>query len=159
MKRDDFCIYSVDTSTNLYLPYFQYGLKAGFPSPALDYKANPIDLNMALSLYRGCTGIIKITDNDLEGVNIFMDDYALIDTDITPANGNKISCRIDNEIINRIYIYDYQKKSILLRSTDSRIPDINLSNKTDFEIYGVITFTITRHVPGRFYPNGKNSLM
>lgn len=148
-------IYLSDLSTNQILPLYEIGLFAGFPSPAQDYAASGIDLNVALLIDPENTRIIQIQDNDLEGVNIYERDIAIIATDMAASKGDKIFCCVDGEYLNRIVELDENDNSILLTSTNPRIKPVKITEDSNCIVNGVITYTITPHIPYKFYSNGK----
>jgi len=148
-------IYLIDLNTNQVLPLYEFGLVAGFPSPAQDYAAASIDLNVALMLDADNTRIIKVKDDDLAGVHIYEGDFAIIATDLVAGKGDKIFCCLNGENMNRIVEVDKTHPHIILTSTNEKILPVKIHPDTDCIVNGVITYTITPHIPSKFYPNGK----
>ncbi len=147
-------LYRADTSGNLLIPIYEGGVKAGFPSPAQDYAASRIDLNVALMIDPGNTRIAKIEDDDLAGVNIYDGDWAIIATDMVAGKNDKVVCGFDGEMVNRIVGFEEASHSIILSSTNPQIASFTVSPDHPCHVYGVITYTITSHIPVQFYPNG-----
>lgn len=151
----EYKVYFTDLDTRVLLPYYEFGLHAGFPSPAADYQATSIDLNMALLLDIDNTRTVEVLDNDMSLENIFEGDLAILDTSFKPIDGDKIFCRVDGEDMFRKINRDYHKNTITLTSTNSKIPPLIINKSTDFVINGVVTYTITSHVPTHIFANGK----
>jgi len=95
--------------------------------------------------------LIKVPDDDMSGYNIFENDLAIVDKSLSPDNGDYIYCTIDGEPQFRKYIIDKKAKG-LYSSNDKIQPVFNAGTIVS---KGVVTHTITPHIPTKIYPNGK----
>lgn len=151
--RRGFDVYFLDTSTSLPLEFYEFGLVAGFPSPATNYIAPRVDLNMALMLDEENTRIVRVMDDDLSGAMLYNDDWAIIETDLKARKKDLIFCRVDGEDMFRKLSIDSKSKSPVLSVTNKKVKDIMITEDTECIINGVVSYSITPHIPTRFYPN------
>lgn len=148
-----FEVYFIDTSTQLSLPFYESGLVAGFPSPAANYIAPKVDLNFALMLNEENTRITEVLDDDMSGAKLYQGDWAILQTDMQARRNHKLFCRVDGEDMFRKLDYDYKNKTAVLSATNRRIKDIVINEDTQCIVNGVVTYSITPHIPTKFYPN------
>lgn len=143
-------IYFADTDTELLLPFYEFGLVAGFPSPAANYRVPSIDLNMALMIDEENTRLVKVPYDDLIDDNIFTGDLAILDTSLKLMDGDKFYCLLDGEMLFRKLNINNNKA--ILTASGHNI-DIDLSEGRICQNIGVVTYTITTHVSTNIFPN------
>ena len=64
-------IFRVDTTTEIFLPFADGGIKCGFPSPAQDYVEESIDLNKTLIDSKESTFLGRVEGDSMKdrGIN------------------------------------------------------------------------------------------
>lgn len=133
-------IFSVNTETELELPFVEDGISAGFPSPALDFVDLNIDLNRHLIKNPSSTFYGRVKGNSLKNAGINNDDLLIIDRSLEPTNGKIAVCYIDGEFTaKRIKI---TKKEIWLIPENDDYEPIRVSEENDFLIWGIVTYVI-----------------
>jgi len=138
--------YLADLKTSLFLPFYEFGLVAGFPSPAANYEGRSIDLNLALLIDTDNTRLRPVFDNDLEGNKIYEGDLAVCDISLFPDNGDNLFVKVHGDILLRAYNKDISTGKKFLSTTNPRIKDICIDNENSLEYLGIVSYTITPHV-------------
>lgn len=114
--------------------------KSGFPSPALDYLEETIDLNKELIDHPLSTFFMEYRVSDM--VQAFVPEGAklIIDRSRTPENGDMVLC-----VINRKFRVRFLKKNNLrawLFTADKKKDGLELCENDEIRIWGVITNVI-----------------
>jgi DNA polymerase V len=114
---------------------------AGFPSPALDYKEERIDLTKAFVPHPLTTFLFQCEGDSMINAFIPRRAWLLVDRSLTPVNGDIIV-----GILNGQMVVKFLKKNdckCWLIPANSKYPDIEITPETDFRIWGVVTNVIT----------------
>lgn len=77
------------------LQYIDSPVKAGFPSPAMDYEEKTIDLYDVLMPHPDSCFIFKIDGDSMMDAQIFDGDYIIVDKAVTPKIGDIVLAHID----------------------------------------------------------------
>lgn len=132
--------FSADTSSSVKLPLFLSPVSAGFPSPAEDYIERSLDLNQHLIKHPAATFYVKVQGDSMKDANLNDGDILIVDRSLEPKNNNIVVCIIDgNFTVKRIY---KKNDSVVLTPANSKYSSIKISNDQQFEIVGVVTYTI-----------------
>lgn len=125
---------------------FSTTAKSGFPSPALDYLEERIDLNKELIDHPLATVFVHYGGRAMAAAYILPESKLLVDKSLTPENGSIVVAVVDNKFIVRFL----KKNSIKawLVAADNRYPDIEITDRADVTIWGVVknVITETRHL-------------
>lgn len=133
-------IYSIDTETELSLPFFDGGISAGFPSPALDFIDLTIDLNRHLIKHPSATFYGRVRGASLKNAGISDGDLLIIDRSLEPINGKIAVCYIDGEFTaKRIKIF---KEEIWLTPENENYEPIRINEENNLLIWGIVTHVI-----------------
>ena len=121
--------------------YYEGPVKAGFPSPALDYLEERISLDKELIKHPLSTFIVESTGDSM--INAFIPPKAklLIDRSLTARNGDIVLA-----VINGEFTVKYLKKNDLrcwLVPANSKYREIEVVPEMDFQVWGVVTYIIT----------------
>jgi len=138
--------YFADLDRALLLPFYEFGLVAGFPSPAANYEGRSIDLNLALLIDADNTRFRPVFDDDLEGNKIYEGDLAVCNISLSPDDGDNLFAKVHGDILMRTYHRNISSRKIILSATNPRVKDILLNYENPLECLGVISYTITPHV-------------
>jgi DNA polymerase V len=133
-------IYSVSTDTRLSLPLISEGIRAGFPSPAMDFEDIRIDLNQYLIKNPSATFYGKVRGDSLRNAGIEEGDILIIDKSVEPADGKIAVCFLNGEFTaKRIRI---RKNKIWLMPENEKYKPIEVTEENQFIIWGVVTYVI-----------------
>ncbi len=136
-------IFSPDLSSHVALPYADQGIQAGFPSPAQDYISESIDLNRELIRHPAATFYGRVSGDSMIGDGIESGDILVIDRSIEPSDGDLAVCCLDGDFtLKRISLTDSVVR--LIPSNESFDP-ILVTPESQFEVWGVVTYTIKQH--------------
>jgi len=124
------------------LPLLPSLLPAGFPSPADDYIEEGIDLNTILIKRPASTFFIRVQGHSMEGARIYSGDVLVVDRSIEPKNGDIIVAALGGEFtVKRLRLKNRQG---YLEADHPDYPDIPLSEASDFQVWGVVTYVISK---------------
>ena len=123
------------------LSSYEVPVQAGFPSPALDYMEERIDLNKVFVPNPLATFIIECRGDSM--INAFIPPKAklIVDRSLTPKNGDIVLAELDGE-----FTVKFLKKNDFrcwLIPANSKYREIEISGDTVLNIWGVVTAVIT----------------
>lgn len=133
-----------DFKKKLKLPIAE-GLKAGFPSPAEDYSHETLDFNRDLIRNPEATFYGKMEGDSMieEGIND--GDIAVIDRSVEAQDGDIVVGYINDEFtIKYLYLRHRKDGYIKLRPANKDFKPIRIDADDDFEVWGVVIWTIKR---------------
>jgi len=119
------------------------GIKAGFPSPADDYMHESLDFNRDLIRNPQTTFYGRVDGDSMKDAGINDGDIAVIDRSIEPVDGDIVVGYVNEEFT--IKYLDLSHKAdgyIELRPANSRYKPIRINESDDFEVWGVVVWTI-----------------
>jgi DNA polymerase V len=112
----------------------------GFGAAADDYAERGIDLNEQLIKNKPATFFFRMKGDAMEGVGIFNGDILIVDRSLKLANGKIIVAILNGELLVRRFHKNFS--SAFLVPENSRLKPINLSEFSDFAVWGVVTYVI-----------------
>lgn len=114
---------------------------AGFPSPALDYMEERIDLNKEFIKHPLSTFIIESTGYSM--INAFIPPRArlIVDRSVTAKNGDIVLAVINGEFTVKFLKKNSHK--CWLVPANSKFKEIEITAEMDMQIWGVVTNIIT----------------
>ena len=123
------------------LLFYKNPVKAGFPSPAMDYIEERIDLNKELIKHPLATFIIECSGDSM--INAFIPPKAklIIDRSLTAKNGDIVLATINGE-----FTIKFLKKNDVrcwLVPANSKYKEIEVTNEMNMQIWGVVTHIIS----------------
>ncbi len=123
--------------TELNIPHFHFKIPTGFPSPALDYLQEPINLNELLIKHPLATFIIET--EGLSMVNAFIPPKAklIIDRSLTPKNGDIVFVSINGEFTVKFFKKNQFKCWLI--PANSKFKEIEITEEMDMQVFGVVT--------------------
>jgi DNA polymerase V len=116
---------------------------AGFPSPADDYLAKPLDLNQHLVAHPAATYLVRAKGHSMMGVGIHCGDLLVVDYSLEAKQGDVVIAAIDGELTCKIL--DVRLRSLVSANPD--FPPILLPDDMAVVIEGVVTASIRYHRP------------
>ncbi|MBN2618602.1 MAG: translesion error-prone DNA polymerase V autoproteolytic subunit [Spirochaetales bacterium] len=122
------------------IPLFFNTITAGFPSPATDYIESELDFNKFLVQNKAATFAARAQGDSMINAGIFPGDIIIIDRSITPKSNDIIIASLDKEFTVKRLIKNGNR--IFLHPENSSYEDIEVFIDSDFQVWGVVTFTI-----------------
>ena len=131
-----------DFKERLELPIAE-GLKAGFPSPAEDYSHETIDFNRDLIRNPEATFYGKVEGDSMIEAGINDGDIAVIDRSLEARDGDIVVGYINEEFTIKYLDLSHRKDGYIeLRPANKDIKPIRIDEDDDFEVWGVVIWTI-----------------
>ncbi|MES2486563.1 MAG: translesion error-prone DNA polymerase V autoproteolytic subunit [Bacteroidota bacterium] len=134
-----------------YVPNFEAGnglpmagstVRAGFPSPALDFMEYSIDLNKELSRNDTCTFYIRVEGNSMVGAGIDDGDILVADRSLEPEDGCIAICLIDAEFtVKRLKL---EIDCLYLVPENPDYPLLRVTEYNQFLVWGIVTYVIKK---------------
>ena len=122
------------------LPFFEGGIKAGFPSPATDFEGSQISLDKVLVKNFEATFYAKADGTSMIGAGIDDGDIMVIDRSLEPKNGKIAVCLIDGEFtVKRIKL---EKDCMYLMPENPNYEPIKVTEENQLIIWGIVTYVI-----------------
>jgi DNA polymerase V len=123
------------------ISFFPTAVRTGFPSPALDYIEERIDLNKELIRHPLATFIVESTGDSM--INAFIPPKAklIVDRSIVAGNGDIVLA-----VINGEFTVKFLKKNdhkCWLIPANSKYREIEVTPEMNMQIWGVITKVIS----------------
>jgi DNA polymerase V len=132
-----------DFGTELAIPFFDATVPAGFPSPAGDYTENKIDLNKYVIRNPSSTFMVRVKGDSMVDANISTGDILVVDKSLKAKDGDIVVGILDGEFT--VKTLRKKGKEIMLMPANSKYEPISVSGDMNFEVWGVVTFTIKQH--------------
>lgn len=126
------------------LLWIEGSVKAGFPSPALEFDCRPVDLATILIRHPQATFLIRASGLSMLGAGINDGDLLVIDRALEAHHGSIVCAVVDANFTVK-YLHKRHGKFRLV-AADPTIPDIVPRDGQTVEIWGVVTASITRLV-------------
>lgn len=116
------------------------GIRAGFPSPAVDYTEPTLDLNRYVIKNPASTFYARITGDSMIGADIHDGDIVVIDKSLEPKDGNIAVCFIDGEFtLKRILL---EKGRLWLQPANPKFKPIEITEENHFIVWGIVTHIV-----------------
>ena len=119
------------------LPYFTTEVKAGFPSPALDYIEDRIDLNDIFIKHPHATFIVECTGDSMIDAFIPPKAKLIVDRSLNATNGDIVLAIVNGEFTVK-YLQKNSIKTKLIPA-NKKYQDIEMQEGMQMEIWGVVT--------------------
>ena len=125
---------------NITLPFFNTSIPAGFPTPALDYQEEEIDLSRFLQPNPATTFIIRVKGDSMTEANIPDGCMAVVDRSIRPSTGDIIVAALDGEYTVKRLVK--AGRNWVLHPENAFFKPIVIAEDADFQVWGVVTAVI-----------------
>ena len=129
----------------------QSDIHAGFPSPATDYMTQAIDLNKELVRHPAATFYGRVVGDSMIDAGVNEGDILVIDKSLEPRDGDMAVCFIDGEFTLKHIRFENETakdgsrfSQIRLVPANDRYPVIEVSEGSDFIMWGVVTYIIKK---------------
>ena len=122
---------------------FAPSIKAGFPSPAQDYLHDSLDFNRDLIRNPEATFYGRVEGDSMIEAGICDGDIAVIDRSIEPNDGDIVVGYVNNEFTIKYLDLKHRKDGYIeLRPANKEFKPIRIHADDDFEVWGVVVWTI-----------------
>lgn len=128
------------------LPYFIERVPAGFPSPAAGYVEASIDLNELCIDHPNATFLIRAGGLSMIEAGIYPDDLLVVDRSLEAQHCDIIVCTVNGEFTVKELCLEPTPKLV---AYNKDFVDIDLTDETDFEVFGVVKNIIREIKRGR----------
>jgi DNA polymerase V len=137
-------LYAADRSSEIARPLILARVAAGFPSPADDFLEGRIDLNTELVPHPLATYYIRVEGDSMIGAGIKPGAILVVDRSVDARSGDIVVARVENEMcVKELEMKNPEKYRLLSRNP--AYPPIEITPETDFEVWGRVMYSITRH--------------
>lgn len=133
-------LYRVDVSTSMLLPMFtETGVHCGFPSPAMDYVQQRVDLNKMLIKNPEATFVCDCSGDSMIDAFIAPVSRLIVDRSEIPCNNDIILVAFDGGFIVRTLEIKNNVKRLIPQNRKKNLPIVTLHPETGYEFWGVVT--------------------
>lgn len=144
-------LFKLENEEKLIIPVLPAKVKAGgygsFESPALDFPEDTIDLLKLLIKDKETTFFARVTGDSMNGIGVFDGDILIVQKGLFPRENDIVVVFYQGEFYVKRYKPKYKENSlrlekIKLKSENPNYSDIDISEDTDFELWGVATWNL-----------------
>jgi DNA polymerase V len=137
-------IFAAEETAGVELPLILSRVAAGFPSPADDFLEGRIDLNKELIHHPLATFYLRVEGYSMIDAGISPGTTLVVDRSVDPRNGDIVVARVGNEMcVKQLKIGAGKQVTLLSKNAD--YPPIEITTEMDFEIWGRVMYSITKH--------------
>lgn len=137
-------IFGVDQKTKVVRPLFTCGVSAGFPSPADDHIDRKLDLNELLIKHPASTYFVRVAGDSMKNASINHGDILVVDRSLEATNDKIIIAIINGELTVKRFLRNNTSCRLVAENSDYQ--PIEISEDTEFEVWGVVTSVIHQFV-------------
>lgn len=116
---------------------------AGFPSPAQDYDAGPIDLTELLIEDQAATFLVRVAGTSMIDAGIYDGDVVIVDRSKTAHSGDVVVAILDGDFTIKRLVRE--RGTWALRAENSEWPAVVVDELSTLEIFGVVTVSLRFH--------------
>ncbi|RPH01769.1 MAG: translesion error-prone DNA polymerase V autoproteolytic subunit [Candidatus Pelagibacter sp. TMED153] len=145
IKKEKLTFYSLDNNSLKKIHIYEGGVSAGFPSPAEDYLDLDLNLHEYLVKHPAATFFIIAKGHSMENAGIGDNDILVVDKSLDVKNNDIVVAAVNGEFTVKRYLNINGKILLRAESKLNNYPDINIDESIDFEVWGVVTYTIHNH--------------
>lgn len=125
---------------SLKLPFFNTSVPAGFPTPALDYEQEEIDLTRILQPNPATSFIIRVKGDSMTEANMPDGCMAVVDRSIRPSTGDIIVAALNGEYTVKRLVK--AGRNWVLHPENPFFKPIVITEDAEFQVWGVVTAVI-----------------
>ncbi len=123
---------------------FNTPVAAGFPSPAQDDTAQPLDLEQLLITQREATFFWRVEGASMEGVGIYHGDLLVVDRSVTPVHGSIVVAVVEGGFVVKKLLR--RAGEVVLCSAHPDYPEMRFSADQELVVWGVVQWSLHRLV-------------
>ena len=136
-------VYPAATINGLNLPFFDLGIKAGFPIPLdNDEKSQDIDLLRMICPHPNASYLIRVEGDSMIDADIHNGDIIIVDkSNRNPSPSEVAVCELNGEYTLKRFEKRNDGEGWLIPANPD-YPEIRVTEDDDFSIWGVVTYII-----------------
>ena len=128
-----------------HVTYMISKVSAGFPSPADDYLENNLNLDKLLIKNRPSTFLIRAGGDSMINIGIYDGDILIVDRSLDAKSKDIVIASIFGELTVKKLLIDIHGNP-QLKSENELYSNIEIKNKEDLIIWGVVTSVIHQFI-------------
>ncbi len=128
-----------------YVPYMISKVSAGFPSPADDYLEKNLNIDRLLIKNKPSTFLIRAGGDSMINIGIYDGDILVVDRSLEAKKKDIVIASIFGELTVKKLLFDKQGNP-QLKSENKNYPNIEIKNKEDLVIWGVVSSVIHQFI-------------
>ena len=122
------------------LPLFLTRVPAGFPSPGDDFLDKTLDLHELLIDHPAATFFVRVQGDSMQDAGISSGDILIVDRALKATHKRVVVAVINGEFtVKRLLL---RGKKVFLAPENPAYPLLEVSEQSDFQIWGVVTYVI-----------------
>lgn len=125
------------------VPYFESGVRAGFPSAAEDCLSERMSFDNLLVKAPASTFSVRVVGDSMIDAGIHEDDIAIVEKGREPQNGDIVVAIVDGEFT--IKFFRKSKGQVFLEPANTAYPVITA--KQEMRIFGIVTGIVRKLKP------------
>lgn len=130
-----------DSNTQIIL-HISQKIPAGFPSPAADYTAEPLDLNRYLIQHTTASYIFTVEGDSMKNAGILSEDKVIVDRTVEARHDHIVIAVVNNEFtIKRLYKKNNQ---VALLPENPAYSPITFKENEELHIWGVVVGVVRK---------------
>ena len=133
-------IFEVEQKAKVIRPLFTCGVSAGFPSPADDHIDRKLDLNELLIQHPVATFFVRVAGDSMKDAGINHGDILVVDRSLEATSGKIVIAIVNGELTVKRFVQSHT--SCHLVAENSNYPPVEITEDTDFSVWGVVTSVI-----------------
>lgn len=122
------------------IPFYEYKLSAGFPSPAEAWSESRLNLHDHLIHKPAATFFVRVDGDSMIGAGIFKGDLLIVDRSLEARNNSIVVAVINSEFTLKRLIL--KNGIIKLRAENPNYPEVKITENMNFAIWGVAIHNI-----------------
>ena len=136
-------VYPAANMEGLHLPFFDLGIKAGFPIPLdNDEKSQDVDLLRMICPHPNASYLIRVEGDSMIDADIHSGDIIIVDkSNRNPSPSEVAVCELNGEYTLKRFEKRYDGEGWLIPANPN-YPEIRVTENDDFSIWGVVTYII-----------------
>lgn len=115
-------------------------VRAGGSFPAGDESGETLNLQEFLIPHPAATFFIRVTGDSMEGAGIFSGDLLIVDRSLEASDGKVVIAVLNGEFTVKRFFKT--KTGWILHAENPVYPPIPVSQDSDFQVWGVVTYVI-----------------
>jgi DNA polymerase V len=119
------------------LLYYNAAVRAGFPSPAMDYLEERIDLNKEFIPHPSSTFLVASEGDSMIGAYIPPKATLVVDRSVVPQNGQIVVAVVNGEFT--VKFLQRNDHFCRLIPANRKYPEVKITPEMDMQIWGVVT--------------------
>ena len=133
---------SVKAQSKASIPFANYSVQAGFPSPAEDYIDKSVDFNELLIANEPATFVLRAAGESMIDAGIHPGDLLVVDRSRMPKNQDIVIMQINNEFTVKRLIKEKETIYLKAENASKLYSDIYPDECDVWQTFGVVTHVI-----------------